>query len=84
MKEERLLAIAEVAKVLAISETDILKFISSHWIIPADQTEYLLDHEDFARTRYILELQSNFGVNDAGIEIILHLTDQLYSIHFKK
>jgi chaperone modulatory protein CbpM len=33
---------------------------------------------DVARARLIQELKNGFGVNDEGVDIILHLLDQLH------
>jgi chaperone modulatory protein CbpM len=35
---------------------------------------------DVARARLIGELQTNFGVNEEGVDIILHLLDQLHGL----
>ena len=35
---------------------------------------------DVARTRLIGDLKMDFGVNDEGVDVILHLVDQLYGM----
>jgi len=35
---------------------------------------------DAARARFIRELRGDFGVNDEGIDIVLHLVDQLHGM----
>jgi chaperone modulatory protein CbpM len=35
---------------------------------------------DLARARLIRDLKTGFGVNDEGIDVILHLMDQLHGL----
>jgi chaperone modulatory protein CbpM len=35
---------------------------------------------DVARARLIDDLKSGFGVNDEGVDVILHLVDQLHGM----
>ena len=35
---------------------------------------------DVARARLIQDLKGDFGVNDEGIDVILHLVDQLHGL----
>jgi chaperone modulatory protein CbpM len=35
---------------------------------------------DVARARLIRDLKDDFGVNDAGVDVILHLLDQLHGL----
>lgn len=54
-------------------------WIEQEWVVPgatAGATPFA--DVDVARVRLILELQSDFGANDAGITLILHLMDQLH------
>lgn len=53
----------------------VMRFIEEEWVVPSE--EDYLDEEDIARIRLIHELKEEFGVNDEGIPIILHLIDQL-------
>ena len=67
----------EVAESSGVPEEIIVRFISFHWVVPEDPDRQELDEEDVARIRLILQLQREFGVNDAAVPIILHLIDQL-------
>jgi hypothetical protein len=67
----------EVAESSGVSPEIIVRFISFHWVVPADPDQQELDEEDIARIRLIMQLQREFGVNDASMPIILHLIDQL-------
>ncbi|MGH6795223.1 MAG: chaperone modulator CbpM [Methylocella sp.] len=35
---------------------------------------------DVARARLIQDLKTDFGVNDEGVDVILHLMDQLHGL----
>ncbi len=58
----------------------IIRFVSFEWIVPVDWQAQLLDDEDIARARLIWELQTEFGVNDEAVPIILRLIDQLHCL----
>jgi chaperone modulatory protein CbpM len=73
--------IQDAAARCGISETVILEFVTHEWIVPAQPDQVMLDDEDIARARFILELQNQMGVNHEGIAIILHLIDQLYGVY---
>ncbi|MGB3424532.1 MAG: chaperone modulator CbpM [Castellaniella sp.] len=54
-------------------------WLEQRWLIP-DETvpEIRFSECAIARAGLIQDLQRDFGVNDAGIELILHLMDQLH------
>jgi chaperone modulatory protein CbpM len=57
------------------------QWVAREWIIPARATEMLeLSDADAARAILIRDLRSDFGVNDAGVEIVLHLLDQVHGL----
>ena len=54
-------------------------WLEQRWLIPHEtEPEIRFSDCDVARAALIRELQRDFGVNDAGIELILHLMDQLH------
>ncbi len=64
------------------AEADKLEFwLEQRWLIlePGEATATFTDR-DVARARLILELEHGLGVNNEGIDIILHLLDQLHGI----
>ena len=81
MSGKRLFVIQEVAKFLPAEETFILRCIETEWIQPANPQRRELDEADVARLRFILELKENFGANDESIPLLLHLMDQLHTLH---
>jgi chaperone modulatory protein CbpM len=56
-------------------------WVEAEWLMPMPSgTAYQFSDADLARTRLIQDLKMDFGVNDEGITIILHLLDQLHGL----
>jgi chaperone modulatory protein CbpM len=69
---------------LAISGAKLQKlefWLEQRWLIPepADAGSGFTERE-VARARLIDDLENDFGVNNEGIDIILHLIDQLHGM----
>jgi chaperone modulatory protein CbpM len=63
-------------------EVQTLEFwIDQQWLIP-DQTsaEMSFSDTDVARAHLIRDLKGDFGANDEGVDVILHLVDQLHGL----
>jgi chaperone modulatory protein CbpM len=63
-------------------EVQTLEFwIEQQWLVP-DETasEVSFSDTDVARAHLIRDLKGDFGVNDEGIDVILHLVDQLHGL----
>jgi len=56
-------------------------WLAHEWLIP-NQTasEMVFSDTDVARAHLIRDLTRDFGVNDEGIDVILHLVDQLHGL----
>jgi chaperone modulatory protein CbpM len=56
-------------------------WLEQRWLIP-DQTFGGINFTDvdLARARLILDLKTGFSINDEGIDVILHLMDQLHGL----
>ncbi|WP_395664846.1 chaperone modulator CbpM [Methylocella sp.] len=56
-------------------------FIAERWLVPrrSGEAEEFSD-ADVARACLIRELRADMGVNDAGVDVILHLVDQLHGL----
>jgi len=56
-------------------------WIEQEWLIP-DQTPSgpTFTEVEVARARLIQDLISNLGVNEEGVAVILHLTDQIHGL----
>ncbi len=56
-------------------------WIKEEWICPVHTTPGPTFTEmDVARARLIHDLKHNMGVNDAGLDVILHLIDQMHGL----
>lgn len=56
-------------------------WLEQRWLIP-EQTSIGMNFSDMdvARAYLIRDLKTDFGVNDEGVEVILHLMDQLHGL----
>ena len=67
---------------LATSGVEVHKlefWLAQEWLIPEPSDAGFTDRE-VARARLIRDLEGDFGVNDEGVDIILHLVDQLHGL----
>jgi chaperone modulatory protein CbpM len=56
-------------------------WVDQRWLIPDHSSaEMTFSDADVARTRLIHDLKADFGVNDEGVDVILHLVDQLHGL----
>ena len=56
-------------------------WIEEEWLLPKESAEgRLFSDLDLARANLIVDLRHNMGVNDAGLEVILHLLDQMHGL----
>ncbi len=58
------------------------QWIERRWIVPSAGTALRvgLSDLDAARAVFIRDLRADFGVNDEGVDIVLHLVDQLHGL----
>jgi chaperone modulatory protein CbpM len=56
-------------------------WIEAEWLAPVTgKKTFFFSEADLARARLIQDLRLDFGVNDEGIAIVLHLLDQLHGL----
>lgn len=55
-------------------------WIAAGWLLPQREPELTFSEVDLARAQLIRELKDDFGVNDEGISLILHLLDQVHGL----
>jgi len=72
--------IEEICIQLSLPRETVEAFVEREWIAPVDCDSKRFDEEDHRRMRFILELKNDFSVNDEGVDIILHLLDQLHTL----
>jgi chaperone modulatory protein CbpM len=56
-------------------------WIEEEWLIPGwTANERAFTEMDLARANLIRDLKDNMGVNDQGLDVILHLLDQMHAL----
>jgi chaperone modulatory protein CbpM len=56
-------------------------WIAAGWLIPPQtDPELAFSDIDIARAQLIRDLREDFGVNDEGISVVLHLIDQMHGL----
>ena len=56
-------------------------WIEAGWLVPPQtERELMFADVDLARAQLIRDLHDDFGVNDEGISLILHLIDQMHGL----
>ena len=56
-------------------------WVEAEWLVPVSSGKtFHFSDADLARVRLIRDLKVDFGVNDEGIAIVLHLLDQLHGL----
>lgn len=64
-----------------IQRESFQRWIENEWIVPAQTTLRVeLTTIDAARALLVRELVDDMGVNDAGVDVALHLLDQLHGL----
>ena len=56
-------------------------WIEQQWLVPAQTAGGVAFSDvDLARACFIRDLKADLGVNDEGIDVVLHLVDQLHGL----
>jgi chaperone modulatory protein CbpM len=64
-----------------LDRTTLEVWIRESWICPDRTTpERAFTEMDLARANLIHDLKHNMGVNDEGLDLILHLIDQMHGL----
>jgi chaperone modulatory protein CbpM len=71
----------EYCRILSIETSTLHAWIEERWIIPGGSPGSLAFEEaDVARGRLILDLAGGMGVNEAGVDVVIDLVDQVNSL----
>lgn len=66
---------------LKIDVVQLDLWIEQGWLIPETTGEQRQFRDaDLARARLILDLMGNMGVNEAGVDVVMDLIDQLHGL----
>jgi len=64
-----------------MEQQSLQAWIQAGWLVPPQtEPELAFSEIDLARARLIRDLRHDLGVNDEGIEVILHLLDQMHGL----
>ena len=64
---------------LEVTTLDV--WLEQSWLLPdASGAELRFTEIDVARVHLIRDLKGDLGVNDEGVDVILHLVDQLHGL----
>ena len=56
-------------------------WVAAGWLVPPQtDPELMFSDVDLARVQLIRDLREDFGVNDEGVSVILHLVDQMHGL----
>jgi chaperone modulatory protein CbpM len=56
-------------------------WVAAGWIVPPQlDPELMFADVDLARVQLIRDLREDFGVNDEGVSVVLHLVDQMHGL----
>ena len=56
-------------------------WLDQRWLVPEQTpTGMRFSDTDVARAHLIRDLKTDFGVNDEGVDVVLHLVDQLHGL----
>jgi chaperone modulatory protein CbpM len=56
-------------------------WLEQRWLVPEQTpTRICFSDTDVARAHLIRDLKTDFGVNDEGVDVVLHLVDQLHGL----
>ena len=56
-------------------------WLEQRWLIPEEaEAELLFSETELARAHLIRQLKDDLGANDEGIDVILHLVDQVHGL----
>lgn len=63
-------------------QVQVLEFwLEQRWLVPDEAAGEMHFHDiDIARAHLIRQLKDDIGANDAGIDVILHLVDQVHGL----
>lgn len=71
----------EFLELVQIDRQTLKVWIEEEWLLPKEGAQgWLFSDLDLARANLIVDLRENMGVNEAGLDVILHLLDQMHGL----
>ena len=76
-----MIAVAEFLLRCRVERQSLDAWITAGWLVPPQtEPELAFSDVDLARAQLIRDLRDDYGVNDEGVEVILHLLDQMHGM----
>jgi chaperone modulatory protein CbpM len=76
-----MIVVAEFLLRCRVERQSLDAWITAGWLVPPQtEPELAFSDVDLARAQLIRDLREDFGVNDEGVEVILHLLDQMHGM----
>jgi chaperone modulatory protein CbpM len=75
-----MIAISEFLLRARIDRQALETWVAEGWLMPQRGPDLTFSDVDLARAQLIRELKDDFGVNDEGVSLILHLLDQMHGM----
>ena len=75
-----MISVQEFVVRVSVEREAVESWIAAGWLVPQTEPELTFSEVDLARATLIRELKQDFGVNDEGISLILHLLDQVHGL----
>lgn len=63
-----------------LDEATLEVWVAEGWLVPARGQEFEYNETDLARAQLIRDLRDDLGVNAEGVDVILHLVDQMHGL----
>jgi chaperone modulatory protein CbpM len=76
-----MIAVQEFLLRCRVERQSLDAWITAGWLVPPQtEPELAFSDVDLARAQLIRDLREDFGVNDEGVAVILHLLDQMHGM----
>ena len=75
-----MISVQEFVVRVSVDREAVERWIAAGWLVPQTEPELAFSEVDLSRATLIRELKHDFGVNDEGISLILHLLDQVHGL----
>jgi chaperone modulatory protein CbpM len=76
-----MIALQEFLVRCRVERQSLETWIAAGWLVPPQtEPEPTFSDVDLARAQLIRDLREDFGVNDEGVTVILHLLDQMHGL----
>ncbi len=70
-----------LVRVHGLERRELTRWVENRWVLPEQRAETWVFHEvDVARVELILDIRTQFAVDDEAMPLVLGLLDQVYSL----